>query len=164
MTEDFNKWWNSDGLVEDNPYERDTPAFWAWEGWQAAYERTICANCAKEIHNCARCGEVNPAEIHTCTPQDTVLLSYWQEEARRYAENAEYWRSKAQPETDIVQDAVVYGTGITKDGKRIDPASIYKEREWQGLTDEEIKEILDCGRPNLVNIKKAEQKLKEKNI
>ena len=37
------------------------------------------------------------------------------------------------------------------------------KREWQGLTDEEIKEILDCGRPNLVNIKKAEQKLKEKN-
>jgi hypothetical protein len=37
------------------------------------------------------------------------------------------------------------------------------EREWQGLTDEEIKDILDCGRPNLVNIKKAEQKLKEKN-
>ncbi len=37
------------------------------------------------------------------------------------------------------------------------------EREWQGLTDEEIKDILDCGRPDLVNIKKAEQKLKEKN-
>jgi hypothetical protein len=38
-----------------------------------------------------------------------------------------------------------------------------KKKEWQGLTDDEIKEILDCGRPNLVNIKKAEQKLKEKN-
>jgi hypothetical protein len=38
MTEDFNKWWNSDGLIEDNPYERDTPAFWAWEGWQAGVE------------------------------------------------------------------------------------------------------------------------------
>ena len=37
------------------------------------------------------------------------------------------------------------------------------KKEWQGLTDEEIKDILDCGRPNLVNIKKAEQKLKEKN-
>jgi hypothetical protein len=35
MTEDFNKWWNTDRLVEDNPYTRDTPAFWAWEGWQA---------------------------------------------------------------------------------------------------------------------------------
>jgi hypothetical protein len=107
----------------------------------------------------------------------------------------------SQPEPDIVQDAIVCGTGIAKDGKRIDPASIYKEpepvavwelqeggwdtiadadwmeslpigtklytappqREWQGLTDAEIKDILDCGRPNLVNIKKAEQKLKEKN-
>jgi hypothetical protein len=37
------------------------------------------------------------------------------------------------------------------------------QREWQGLTYQEIKEILDCGRSNLVNIKKAEQKLKEKN-
>ena len=37
------------------------------------------------------------------------------------------------------------------------------QREWQGLTDDEIKDILDCGRSNLVNIKKAEQKLKEKN-
>jgi hypothetical protein len=36
-------------------------------------------------------------------------------------------------------------------------------REWQGLTDEEVKDILDCGRPDLVNIKKAEAKLKEKN-
>ncbi len=36
-------------------------------------------------------------------------------------------------------------------------------KEWQGLTDEEVKDILDCGRPDLVNIKKAEQKLKEKN-
>jgi hypothetical protein len=38
-----------------------------------------------------------------------------------------------------------------------------QKKEWVGLTDEEIKEILDCGRPDLVNIKKAEQKLKEKN-
>jgi hypothetical protein len=46
-----------------------------------------------------------------------------------------------------------------------DRAQVFAIRklEWQGLTDEEIKDILDCGRPNLVNIKKAEQKLKEKN-
>ena len=36
-------------------------------------------------------------------------------------------------------------------------------KEWQGLTDEEIKDILDCGRGGIVDIKKAEQKLKEKN-
>jgi len=33
------------------------------------------------------------------------------------------------PEPNIVQDAIVYGTGITMGGNRIDPASIYKEPE-----------------------------------
>jgi hypothetical protein len=33
------------------------------------------------------------------------------------------------PEPSIVEDAIVYGTGITMGGKRIDPASIYKEPE-----------------------------------
>ena len=36
-------------------------------------------------------------------------------------------------------------------------------KEWVGLTDEEIKDIVDCGRPDYVNIKKAEQKLKDRN-
>jgi len=36
-------------------------------------------------------------------------------------------------------------------------------KPWQGLTDEEIKGILDCGRGGLVDIKKVEQILKEKN-
>jgi hypothetical protein len=37
------------------------------------------------------------------------------------------------------------------------------KRKWVGLTDEEIKGILDCERGGLVDIKKAEQILKEKN-
>jgi hypothetical protein len=37
------------------------------------------------------------------------------------------------------------------------------KRPWVGLTDEEIKGILDCGRGGLVDIKKAEQILKERN-
>jgi hypothetical protein len=37
------------------------------------------------------------------------------------------------------------------------------KREWIGLTDAEIKNILDCGRGGLIDIKKAEAKLKEKN-
>lgn len=32
----FNEWWDSDALIEDNPYGRNTPVYWAWEGWQAA--------------------------------------------------------------------------------------------------------------------------------
>lgn len=37
------------------------------------------------------------------------------------------------------------------------------KRPWVGLTDEEIKDILDCRRGGLVDIRKAEQLLKEKN-
>jgi len=60
-------------------------------------------------------------------------------------------------------------TGCWVDGcRRFDPededgVEIKRDREWVGLTDDEIKNILDCGRPDLVNIKKTEQLLKEKN-
>jgi hypothetical protein len=37
------------------------------------------------------------------------------------------------------------------------------QRTWVGLTDDEIQNIVDCGRPTVVNIRKAEQLLKEKN-
>jgi hypothetical protein len=36
-------------------------------------------------------------------------------------------------------------------------------KEWVGLTDEDIKGILDCDRGWMVDIKKAEQILKDKN-
>ena len=50
MTPQFNDWWNSDKLTDINPYRKDSPAYWAWEGWCAAVkaEREACAKvCAK---------------------------------------------------------------------------------------------------------------------
>jgi hypothetical protein len=70
---------------------------------------------------CERCGEKNPAEIHTCTPNYV--------DRRQWKYDPMTGNQLSQPETDIVQDAIVCGIGITKDGKRIDPASIYKEPE-----------------------------------
>ena len=35
MTDAFNRWWNAEELVEGNPYNKDTPVYWAWAGWQA---------------------------------------------------------------------------------------------------------------------------------
>jgi hypothetical protein len=32
---EFNDWWDKDELTTDNPYREGTPAYWAWEGWQA---------------------------------------------------------------------------------------------------------------------------------
>lgn len=45
MTEEFNNWWNSDAVLQDNPYNKNTPVYWAWEGWQAGAlaEREACA-------------------------------------------------------------------------------------------------------------------------
>jgi hypothetical protein len=34
--EAFNDWWDSDYDDSTNPYEKDTFAYWAWAGWQAA--------------------------------------------------------------------------------------------------------------------------------
>lgn len=37
MNEDqFNEWWDADQLTQTNPYREDSPAYWAWEGWQAS--------------------------------------------------------------------------------------------------------------------------------
>lgn len=33
---EFNKWWDGDLDDKGNPYGKDTPAYWAWEGWKAA--------------------------------------------------------------------------------------------------------------------------------
>ena len=48
--------------------------------------------------------------------------------------------------------------GLTID----DDIQKYK-KPWVGLTDVEIKEILDCRRGGLIDIKKIEQMLKERN-
>jgi hypothetical protein len=56
MTDDFNKWWDEDVLVEDNPFTVGTSAYWAWEGWCAAVkaEREACAKVC-ETYNKRQC-------------------------------------------------------------------------------------------------------------
>lgn len=36
MTPQFNEWWDSDKLMDENPYLAGTPIWWAWEGWAAS--------------------------------------------------------------------------------------------------------------------------------
>ena len=45
MNTAFNEWWDSDKPESENPYRKDTPAYWAWAGWKAgaAAEREACA-------------------------------------------------------------------------------------------------------------------------
>jgi hypothetical protein len=64
-SEAFNAWWDSDYDDSANPYEKDTFAYWAWAGWQAAL-----AQPAQERNFCPRCGKrtADLTVIHTCTP------------------------------------------------------------------------------------------------
>jgi hypothetical protein len=50
MIQEFNQWWNKDDLTNDNLYRKDTPMYWAWEGWQAGAraEREACAKVCEE--------------------------------------------------------------------------------------------------------------------
>jgi hypothetical protein len=105
MTEDFNKWWDSEGIAEDNSYREGSPVFWAWEGWQAGVK-------AEREEGCAECGK----------------------------KSSDGW--------------ALYCVKCS-------------EREWQGLTDEEITELRlktnDAVATNYVAYKAIEAKLKEKN-
>jgi hypothetical protein len=82
------------------------------------------------------------------------------EQALRQAiEQAEQWNTS---------DMAHRSGGMTIDVTDLVNQVIKEEREavkrpWVGLTDEEIKDILDCGRGGLVDIRKAEQRLKERN-
>jgi hypothetical protein len=53
MTEEFNQWWNSESLTDDNLYPQDSPAYWAWEGWQAGVraEREACAKLCEMVED-----------------------------------------------------------------------------------------------------------------
>jgi len=66
---------------------------------------------------------------------------------------------------DVVREAAnqVIGYGYDEAIKELTVKVRVPKREWVGLTDDEIKNILDCERGGLVDIKKAEQILKEKN-
>lgn len=35
----FDKWWDTDYLGNTNPYRKDSAAYWAWAGWEAAQSR-----------------------------------------------------------------------------------------------------------------------------
>jgi hypothetical protein len=159
MTEEFNKWWDSEGIAEDNSYREGSPVFWAWEGWQAALAQPEPEPVRLRRGDILRCIETN--DLCTVWATSTTGKTQVKWKANDFGEyTAEqigdlFW-VEPKPEPEPV--------ACPKEPANIEELyTAPPQREWQGLTDDEIKEILDCGRPNLVNIKKAEQKLKEKN-
>ena len=90
---------------------------------------------------CERCGEVEPAEIHTCTPQEPVA---WHEPGAYSNVTAhEKW---------------------AKENGWLPLYTAPPQREWQGLTDAEAEQIVDDYWHDVdMFIEAIEAKLKEKN-
>ena len=82
-SEAFNDWWNNDYDDSTNPYERDSFAYWAWAGWQAALAQEPKSVTYKEVAdtmNALRKGnfsqqaaakEVGELKLYTTPPQRT---------------------------------------------------------------------------------------------
>ena len=97
---------------------------------------------------CDRCGEVNPAEIHTCSPPEQEPVAYLCENAVGH----KYFRWKKPPST--YKPIALY------------TAHASPQRIWQGLLNEEVVDRANAevfaeafGR----GVAWAELKLKEKN-
>ncbi len=102
---------------------------------------------------CERCGEVNPAEIHTCTPNefnpDWSVMAVMVEEQQRMAkriEELEAQLAQQEPVAIVTSDL----DGGNKSIKFLNDVAYMNlmqktllytaplQREWQGLTDEEM--------------------------
>lgn len=82
---------------------------------------------------------------------ETAYYAQPEQEPVAHCTNSDKWNCKYCRKTETCE--------ALKDSRNFGEPS----KPWVGLTDEEIKGILDCGRGGLVDIKKAEQLLKEKN-
>jgi len=117
---------------------------------------------------CERCGEENPAEIHTCTPMHWSDCAVHSEPAYPAGECdcglvPVAWADKHDIEREG-HDFYVNRQQPAKDGVPLYTAP--PQREWQGLTDDEIDSLhkKDRAWPLYSNIARdIEAKLKEKN-
>ena len=102
---------------------------------------------------CERCGEVNPAEIHTCTPQEPVAWMY-------------DFPNPDNAREDMIRDwmAQSYEEVVRNNGFNVRPLySASPQREWQDLTGEEEDAIWDECLGVFDCLKMTQAKLKEKN-
>jgi len=108
---------------------------------------------------CERCGEVNPAEIHTCTPN--------------YVDRRQ-WKYDPMTGEPLVDDWPLYSglpqseEGCAECGKKSsDGWALYcvkcSEREWQGLKDEDLWELVQKTPSFDETVAAVEAKLKQKN-
>jgi hypothetical protein len=124
---------------------------------------------------CERCGEVNPAEIHTCSPLEPVawtvggLITDFSRDFSAYKTKTytkPLYTTPPQAEPKPVADKYLMEVECTKCGAKQDgilTVNAPPQREWQGLTDEERIFLAWESNNGPECVAMTEAKLKEKN-
>ncbi len=100
MNPKFNNWWNDDNLTTDNPFKKDTPIFWAWEGWVAGVtaEREVPAVNPKKLDIYSYTIKLHPwgdaPEMGVVEIDPVELYGYY--EARNGAEGGGLWFERSK--------------------------------------------------------------------
>ena len=142
-SEAFNDWWDSDYDDSTNPYEKDTFAYWAWAGWQAALaqpaQEPVCPECkAGVLYECVACSSNNYPAQPAQEPFGYLSIGG----------NPIFQKEKPE----IGRWETLY--------------TAPPQHPWVGLTDEEMQAVVDAQLlvSNInVYFKAIEAKLKEKN-
>jgi len=129
---DFDKWWDSDQMTEDNPFAAETKGFWAWEGWMA---RAALAANVPDGYKLVPV-EPTPEMLHCAEMWDDGFPGAWSRAlAAAPAPEAEFidgdcvigWVSQPRqapaPEADEVTQFRERCMGLLDDGGKV-------EREW----------------------------------
>ncbi len=145
MTEDFNKWWNSDGIAEENSYREGSPVFWAWEGWQAALK-----------------AEREPEPVAWMNEGDIGRTDWKVWAYGKPTATIPLYTAECMPDDLITTYEKGVIDGMQKQRQSSVDRAVNKmaQREWQGLTDEDVGKVSD---EFLEGVLWAEAKLKEKN-
>ena len=100
------------------------------------------------LSQCERCGEANPAEIHTCSPQEPVA---WGVPNTRPTEKARFMM-------------LLHSLDGCQYPEQLVPLyTTPPQREWQGLTDEDVWELAQKTPDFSETVAAIEAKLKAKN-
>ena len=129
------------------------------ENWDAYYEKEYYAlealrqALAQKQTKCPRCGEVNPAEIHTCSPQREQEPVAWVDTV---------WVERPDLAKEIQMNRLFSRCQLQDN--QIPLYTAPPKRQWVGLTNEELVKLRETHEAHIFQLMFAiEAKLKEKN-
>ena len=165
--EAFNDWWDSDYDDRNNPYERDSFAYWAWAGWQAALaqpaQEPVCPECkAGVLYECVACSSNNYPPQQYANPMAWAALKLAQEPVCPECKAGVLYECVTcssnnyppKPAQKPVAWAVYDKRGGSKslhwheqhspdgDATMFDAVPLVLQRPWVGLMDEQIADYL----------------------